>query len=192
MIGFFPMRTTVLTALLMSATPALAATYDFDLSMNFDREYFQDVYDSESGDNIPVVFDGSPYGFEGTFSNLAPGALTSARITLEDGPSGDLSLVSCEFAGQSCSGDMISLSSDGKKLFVGSISDPTISIDMAAMTAEYYEDGPGGYTDAGEFNFYGAQFKLIAEDLVEAPLPASAALLLGGLAVFGVLRRRRA
>ena len=185
------MRTTVLTAFLLSATPALSATYGFDLSMSFDREYFQDVYDNDTGDNIPVVFDGSPYGFRGTFSDLAPGALTSARITIEEGPSGDLTLVSCDFAGQACGGDLISLSSDGKKLFLGSITDPTISIDMAAMTAEYYEDGPGGYTDAGEFNFYGAQFSLLAEDLVEAPLPASAALLLGGLALFGALRRRR-
>lgn len=174
------------------AQPSLAAVVTVDLT--FEREFFQDVVDFGSGQQIGVIFDGEPYGFTGTFSDLAVGAPVQASFDVST--DAELTVTDCLFDGAECPSMFAQMNEVLGTLSLSGLGPISILYDFTKMVATYYEDGPGDMTEAGMFSFYGAEFAIVAAapaaaSIEPVPLPASALTLIAGLAGLGALRMRR-
>lgn len=173
------------------AQPAMAAVVSMDLS--FGSEFFQNVVDFGSGEDIPVVTDGEPFGFTGRFSHLAAGDLVHASFTIDQTVSGwDVS--DCVFAGADCESIFVSIGRDLNTLSLAGFGTTSLNFNFLDQTAVYYEDGPGGRSGLGLFDFYGAEFDITSVSVGEpssVPLPASGWVLVAALGALAIAGRRR-
>lgn len=176
---------------LVLAQPAMAAMVTMDLT--FEREFFQNVFDFDTLVRQDVVYDGSELGFSGRFSDLSVGDTVGTSFSVEE-TDGQVSVSNCVFAGTSCESAFVELSQDMGKLFLAGTGTTSLSFDFPEGSVVYYEDGPGGMTGLGMFDFYGAEFAIgnvEIEETTVVPLPASGWILLGALAALGFAARRR-
>lgn len=176
----------------VGAQPLAAATTQFDVSMAFEDEYFQDVFIYATGDTISSLSDGQPYDFEGRFSASASGDPHTASVKFEN-DFGLLTLAECSFAGQSCMDGMVSSSSTSDKISVfGTGGSWLISFDLANNEVAYYEDD-GGSNIKGLYRGYGANFGIVSaqQTIASMPVPASVAFLLTGFGLMGLWGRRK-
>ncbi|MFT3687813.1 PEP-CTERM sorting domain-containing protein [Paenirhodobacter sp.] len=201
-------------ALAVSATPSLAAPIQvIEMTLQYVGTTFNHLYVFDNQDDeIPYYFFDTldaaddPWGIPFVANGLTPGQVTTFRLSATKDSDGFTKILTCDLPGVGC------------EYFVDNAYAPRVTssgVDMIAWETvgisasaggldlnEWYEDPQGFVTRDGrligaQWGYTKSEFAALSysytviPDVPEVPVPATMALLPGGLLVLAALRRRR-